>query len=35
MSAISRALTVTCRSFTALTAHPAMNRENKSKIAAR
>ena len=33
--AISSAWIVRCRSFTALTAHPTMNRENKSKIAAR
>ena len=35
LSAISSALRVTCRSFTALTAHPTMNRENRSKTAAR
>ena len=35
LSAISKALMVTCRSFTALTAHPTMNRENRSKTAAR
>ena len=35
LSAISKALRVTCRSFTALTAHLTMNRENRSKTAAR
>jgi hypothetical protein len=35
LSAISRALIVMCRSFTALTAHPTMNRENRSRMAAR